>query len=81
MNLSEVATEATVISASGKVTAGGGATGLVGFIASANWLGIGGFCIALVGLAVNIYFQVRRDRRETKESQARLNALQDRCDV
>lgn len=81
MNLSEVASEATVISASGKVTGVGGATGLIGFVTSANWLGIGGFCIAVLSLAVNLYFQIRRDRRETRESQARLNAIQDKCEV
>ena len=35
----------------------------------------------LIGLAANIYFQIRRDRRETAESRARIEALKDRCGI
>jgi len=81
MNLDDVAVEATVISTSGKTTMGGAATGIVGWLASVNWIGASGILIALAGLVVNIYFQIRKDRRETAESQARMTALRERCGV
>ena len=36
-----------------------------------------GVVIAVMGLMINLYFQVRKDRREHAESQARLQALKD----
>ncbi|TKR55310.1 holin [Allopusillimonas ginsengisoli] len=79
MKLEDVAVEATVISNSGKATMGGAATGVVGWLASVNWIGVSGILIALAGLIVNVYFQVRKDRRETAESRERVKALRARC--
>ncbi|MOA36852.1 hypothetical protein D3C78_1583990 [compost metagenome] len=58
----------------------GAATGLVGWLAQVNWIGIAGVIIAALGLAANIYFQIRRDRREAAESTARIEALKERCE-
>ena len=57
----------------------GGAVGLVGWLSQVNWIGIAGVVVAVVGLLVSTYFQVRRDRRENAESQARIQALRDQC--
>lgn len=57
----------------------GGAVGLVGFFSQVNWIGVSGVVIAVMGLMINLYFQVRKDRREHAESQARLQALKDQC--
>ena len=51
--------------------------GLVGFFSQVNWIGVSGVVIAVMGLMINLYFQVRKDRREHAESQARLQALKD----
>jgi hypothetical protein len=59
----------------------GGAVGLVGFFSQVNWIGVSGVVIAVLGLLINLYFQVRKDRREHAESQARLQALKDQCKV
>lgn len=59
----------------------GGAAGLVGFFSQVNWIGVSGVAIAVLGLLINLYFQVRKDRREHAESQARLQALKDQCKV
>lgn len=59
----------------------GGAVGLVGFFSQVNWIGVSGVVIAVLGLMINLYFQVRKDRREHAESQARLQALKDQCKV
>jgi heme exporter protein D len=79
MKISEVAVDAAAISTSSKITAGGGTAGLIGFATSVNWLGIGGFLIAVIGLLVNLYFQRRRDKREHAEHLARTAAIKDKC--
>lgn len=66
---------------SNRTTEAGAITGVVGWLASINWIGWTGVLIALVGLASNIHFQRRRDRREREHHRARMAALHDRCDV
>lgn len=79
MRFDEVAVEAAGISLANKSMAAGAATGLAGFLSSVNWVGLTGVLIGAVGLAANIYFQIRRDRRESAESKARVQALRERC--
>lgn len=57
----------------------GGAVGLVGWLSQVNWIGITGVAVAVLGLLINLFFQVRKDRRETLESAARLEALKERA--
>ncbi len=57
----------------------GAATGVVGWLSQVNWIGISGVVIAVLGLVISTYFQVRRDRREHAESNARIQALRDQC--
>lgn len=57
----------------------GGAAGMVGWLSQVNWIGIAGVVVAVLGLLVSTYFQVRRDRREHAESQERIKALRDQC--
>ena len=59
----------------------GGAVGLVGWLSQVNWIGISGVAIAVLGLVINFYFQVRKDRREHAESQERIRALRERCQL
>lgn len=58
---------------------GGAAAGVVGFLASINWIGLTGVLVAVVGLLVNIHFQHRRDKREERESAARISAMENRA--
>ncbi|MCM2317811.1 MAG: holin [Pseudomonas sp.] len=76
----ELAAEVVGASLGQKATMAGAATGLVGWLAQVNWIGIAGVVIAALGLAANIYFQIRRDRREVAESTARIEALKERCE-
>jgi len=78
-NMGDAALDVSAISISNKATAGGAMTGVMGWLASVNWIGVSGVLIALVGLVVNVYFQWRRDRRERAESAERIAALRDRC--
>ena len=57
----------------------GASTGFVGWLSQVNWVGFAGVAIALIGFLVNTYFQIRKDRREAAESQARIQALREPC--
>lgn len=57
----------------------GGAAGMVGWLSQVNWIGIAGVVVAVLGLMINLYFQVRKDRREHAESQERIKALREQC--
>lgn len=66
-------------SVANKGMAVGAVVGTAGWLSQVNWIGIAGVVVAVVGLLVSTYFQVRRDRRENAESQARIQALRDQC--
>lgn len=66
-------------SVANKGMAVGAVVGTAGWLSQVNWIGIAGVVVAVVGLLVSTYFQVRRDRREHAESQARIQALRDQC--
>ena len=71
--------EAVGISVANKGLIAGGATGLLGWLSQVNWVGITGVVVAVLGLVISTYFQIRRDRREHAESAARIQALKDQC--
>lgn len=71
--------EAVGASVSSKATVAGAATGVLGWLADTNWIGLSGVLIAIAGLAMNYYFQHRRDRRESAESAARIEAMREQC--
>lgn len=58
---------------------GGAITGAIGFLASINWIGLIGVLVAVLGLFANIHFQLRRDKREQRESEARIQAMENRA--
>lgn len=66
--------EATASAVATKVTYGGGITSAFGLIATIDWIGWVGVCVAIIGLAINTYFQIKRDRREEAESNARMKS-------
>lgn len=57
----------------------GAATGFVGWLSQVNWIGISGVAVAVLGLVISTYFQIRRDRREHAESAERIKALREQC--
>lgn len=57
----------------------GAVTGFFGWLSQVNWIGISGVGVAVLGLMINAYFQARRDRRESAESDARIQALREQC--
>lgn len=75
----EIAAEVVGASVGNKLMATGAGTGLLAWAAQLNWLGLIGALVAVLGLAANVWFQIRRDRREAAESAARLQAMKERC--
>lgn len=71
--------EAVGISVANKGLIAGGATGLFGWLSQVNWIGIAGVVVAVLGLLISTYFQIRRDRREHAESIERIKALREQC--
>ena len=84
--------EAVVLPAANKGMMVGAATGFAGWLSQVNWIGMSGVVVAVLGLIISTYFQIRRDRREAEanaanarrsdaESAARIKALMDKCEV
>lgn len=71
--------EAVGAAVASKVTQGGAVAGIFGWLMQINWIGQMGVLIGLMGLGANLYFQHRRDKRETLESIERIQALRDQC--
>lgn len=74
MGIESTALEATAISAASKTTYGGALAGVAGWLAAQDWLTIIGVIVAVGGLVSNLYFQIRRDRRESVVARARIAA-------
>lgn len=79
MSKPEGLVEAVGASVANKGMLVGASTGFVGWLSQVNWVGFAGVAIALIGFLVNTYFQIRKDRREAAESNARIQALRDQC--
>lgn len=62
------------VSVSGKSCISGAATALFGWAADVNWLGVIGATIAILSFASQIYFNVKRDRRESLEHKRRMES-------
>ena len=72
--------EAVATAVAPKFTYIGGGAAVAAFFTSLEpwvpWLGV---LIALAGFIVTLYFQIRRDRREAKESQERIKMYGGGC--
>lgn len=73
--------EEAIVKFADRTTDGGAIIGVAGWLASANWIGWAGVVIALAGYLTSLHFLKQRDRREQAESEARIAALRERCDL
>ena len=64
-----------ITAASQKATIGGGIMALFGGITATELAAVGGLVLAVLGFAVNLYFQWREDRRKSEEHIIRLAAF------
>jgi heme exporter protein D len=58
-----------------KATYAGSGTALIGGLAANEWLAVVGVLIAVLGFLTNLYFQHRRDKREEREHQRRMDHM------
>lgn len=76
--LNQVFVEHLALSVTGKLTFGSAVIGLFGYLTDINWIGLSAVLFGFIGMAANIYFLVRRDRRERRESEVRIRSLSER---
>jgi 4-hydroxybenzoate polyprenyltransferase len=73
--------DATLASSGGKLAGASGIfTAAASWFAGVNWLTLSGVFVAVGGFIVNAYFNYRRDQREQRESEARLDAIRGKCE-
>ncbi len=77
---SGMAVDAIGASFGSKTTVVGAGAGVVGWAAQIDLLGLAGVICAVLGLLINLYFQIKRDRREAAESNARIKQIESEID-
>lgn len=66
------ANDLAVISASSKVTGTGAMTAILGWATTSTGIAVLGLLVTVLGFAVSLHFQIRRDRREAAHHKALL---------
>ena len=66
------ATELTAISAASKATGTGALTAVLGWALTSTGIAVIGLLVTILGFAVSLHFQIRRDRREAAHHKAML---------
>ena len=64
--------ETTVLSLSNKSVLAGSVTSVLGWLAQSGMTALVAMLVAVLGLLINAWFQLRRDRREEREHQRRM---------
>lgn len=75
--MQERAADAAVAAVAHKVTTAGGGVALWGGLTANDIAAFGGLLIAAIGLAVQIYFKRKADRRDAELQTARLAAIRE----
>lgn len=71
--------EATVTSVASRGMGGGAATSVLGWMTSHEGIALTGIAITVLGFAVNLVFQIRRDMREQELHRSKLNAIREKA--
>lgn len=64
--------ETTVLSLSNKSVLAGSVTSVLGWLAQSGMTALVAMLVAVLGLLINAWFQLRRDRREQREHERRM---------
>jgi hypothetical protein len=56
----------------------GGTASAAGWLLSNEFIAIGGFALAILGFAVNLYFKIKEDRRQQTLHHAQITELSER---
>lgn len=75
LNVGQHHVEAVMTGAANKTTLGGAAVSGLGWVASSEFVAVMGLLIAAAGFFVSLYFQIRRDKREKLEHEARMEQI------
>lgn len=73
--------EASAATIGSKATVTGGAASAAGFYIGVDWIGWLGICIAVIGLAVNVWFSWQRNIREKEIHALTKKKLIGECDA
>lgn len=69
------AVEATAAASASKATYTGSATTMFGWLMSNEFIAVGGFVLAVLGFAVNLYFKIKEDRRQQRAHEAHMQDI------
>lgn len=69
--------DAAISAAGSKVTYAGSTASVLGWMTSNEGGVVIGVVIAFIGLAVNVFFKLREDRRQQEEHELRMKALEE----
>lgn len=72
------ALEATAAATASKATYTGSITTITGWLMSNEFIAVGGFALAVLGFAVNVYFRLKEDRRQQREHDAQMHEIESR---
>jgi 4-hydroxybenzoate polyprenyltransferase len=72
MNMQRETIETTVLSLSNKSVLAGSVTSVLGWLAQSGMTALVAMLVAVLGLLINAWFQLRRDRREQREHERRM---------
>lgn len=80
-DLKQHAIEQASAATASKLTYTGGATSMAGWLISNEFIAVGGFALAVLGFAVNVYFKVRDDRRQQSIYDAQMRDIETRKEI
>ncbi len=75
------AVEQAAAATASKLTYTGGAASMTGWLISNELIAAGGFILAVIGFAVNLYFKVRDDRRQQTMYDAQMADIESRKEL
>jgi len=88
MSETQGAIEASTVAITQKVTVGGGIASFAAYLGNIDFIAWAGLCVALIGLFIQLYFAIAKNRREKvehemrkAEHQLRLKKLREECNV
>jgi len=64
-----------------KATYAGSTATVLGALANIDWVAVTGLLIAILGFALNAYFQIRKNKREELELMIRIQHEQDKHEI
>lgn len=77
-DLPRQAAEVTLATSASKATYTGATASAAGWLMSNEFIAVGGFALAVLGFAVNLYFKIKEDRRQEALHLAQMRDISER---